>query len=81
MLQINLLTEQKIAKLIALVEELRTDLPNVQNRQDSEAEVMQQVTDPQVVMDILQETQKQSEIEEKRQSSKEEQVLTESDMQ
>jgi uncharacterized membrane protein len=77
MLQLDLLTEQKIAKLIALVEELRTDLPNVQNRQDSEAEVMQQVTDPQVVLAILQETRKQSEIEEDQHSSKDKQMLIE----
>lgn len=59
MLQLNLLTEQKVAKLIALVEELRSDLPNVKNRHDPEAEVMQQRTDPQVVLDILQENLKQ----------------------
>jgi uncharacterized membrane protein len=55
MLQMNLLTEQKLAKVIALIEELRIDLPNVHNRQDLEAELMKQVTDPQVVLDILQE--------------------------
>ena len=54
MLQINLLTEQKITKLISLVEELRTDLPNVKNRDDREAEAMKQVTDPQVILDALQ---------------------------
>ncbi|MCC0176379.1 DUF1003 domain-containing protein [Waterburya agarophytonicola K14] len=53
-LQINLLTEQKIAKLIELVEELREDLPNIRDRQDLEAQIMQQATDPQVVLDILQ---------------------------
>jgi uncharacterized membrane protein len=53
-LQINLLTEQKIAKLIALVEELRTDLPNVKNRDDLEAEVMKQATDPQAILGVLQ---------------------------
>ena len=53
-LQINLLTEQKIAKLIELVEELRTDLPIISDRYDAEAEIMQQATDPQVVLDILQ---------------------------
>ena len=53
-LQINLLTEQKIAKLIELVEELRTDLPTIRDRYDAEAEIMQQATDPQVVLDILQ---------------------------
>jgi uncharacterized membrane protein len=58
-LQLNLLTDQKIAKLIALVEELRVDLPNVRDRYDFEAEMMQQATDPQVVLDILQETLKQ----------------------
>ena len=55
-LQLNLLTEQKIAKLIALVEELRTDLPNVRNRHDSEASEMQKTTDPQVVLNALKET-------------------------
>ena len=33
-LQINLLTEQKVTKLIHLIEELRTDLPGVQARDD-----------------------------------------------
>ncbi|NJR40902.1 MAG: DUF1003 domain-containing protein [Leptolyngbyaceae cyanobacterium CSU_1_4] len=55
-LQLNLLTEQKIAKLIALVEELRTDLPNVRNRHDSEASEMQKTTNPQVVLNALKET-------------------------
>ena len=53
-LQINLLTEQKIAKLIELVEELRADLPTIRDRYDAEAKIMQQATDPQVVLDILQ---------------------------
>jgi uncharacterized membrane protein len=52
-LQINLLTEQKIAKLISLIEELRIDLPNVKNRDDREANVMQQATDPQAILAIL----------------------------
>lgn len=55
-LQLNLLTEQKIAKLIALVEELRIDLPNVRNRHDSEASEMQKTTDPQIVLNALKET-------------------------
>jgi uncharacterized membrane protein len=54
-LQINLLTEQKIAKLIELMEELREDLPLVRDRHDLEAQIMQQATDPQIVLDILQE--------------------------
>jgi uncharacterized membrane protein len=55
MLQIDLLTEQKIAKLIGLVEELRADLPNVRDRHDWEAKLMQQATDPQVILEVLQE--------------------------
>jgi uncharacterized membrane protein len=54
MLQLNLITEQKIAKLISLVEELRTDLPNVQNRNDLEAESMKQATDPQIILEVIQ---------------------------
>jgi uncharacterized membrane protein len=53
MLQLNLITEQKIAKLISLVEELRTDLPNVKNRNDEEAELMKQATDPQVILEVI----------------------------
>ncbi len=54
MLQINLLNEQKIAKVIELLEELRTDLPTVKNRYDWEADIMQKSTDPQMVLNILQ---------------------------
>jgi uncharacterized membrane protein len=54
-LQLSLLSEQKIAKLIALIEELRRDLPSVHDRVDSEAEIMQQATDPQQVLDVLEE--------------------------
>jgi uncharacterized membrane protein len=53
-LQVNLLTEQKLAKVISLVEELRTDLPNVKNRHDEEAETMKQATDPQALIDAIQ---------------------------
>jgi uncharacterized membrane protein len=55
-LQINLLTEQKVTKLIALIEELRKDLPDVEDRNDPEAETMQQSADPHAVMDALEET-------------------------
>ena len=54
-LQINLLTEQKTAKLIELVEELRRDLPNVRDRRDVEAEVMQQSAEPLQVIAALEE--------------------------
>lgn len=49
-IQVSVLTEQKIAKLIALVEELRQDLPNVKNRYDAEANAMQKSADPKSVM-------------------------------
>lgn len=62
-LQINLLTEQKIAKLIGLMEELREDLPDIQDRHDWEAQIMKQATDPQIVLNILQENLEQQEIE------------------
>ena len=52
-LQLSLLSEQKIAKLIGLIEELRRDLPHVHDRHDPEAEVMQAATDPQTVMAAL----------------------------
>jgi uncharacterized membrane protein len=56
MLQIDLLTEQKIVKIIELLEELRTDLPNVQNRIDPEVEEMQQPIDPQALLIALKES-------------------------
>jgi uncharacterized membrane protein len=52
-LQINLLAEQKIAKVIALLEELRHDLPNVPDRPDHVADAMASPTDPQVVAEAL----------------------------
>jgi uncharacterized membrane protein len=62
-LQLNLITEQKITKIIALVEELRIDLPNVRDRDDQEAELMQETADPQVVLDLLHETLEQTAVE------------------
>lgn len=54
-LQVNLLAEQKIAKLIALVEELRRDLPSVRDRIDLEAAAMSEATDAGAVLDALEE--------------------------
>jgi uncharacterized membrane protein len=48
-----LLTEQKVTKLIHLLEELRRDLPMVENRHDSEAVALQQRTDPAQVLSAL----------------------------
>ena len=52
-LQVNLLAEHKVAKLIALIEELRRDLPMVRDRIDREAEAMQQGVDPGEMIEAL----------------------------
>jgi uncharacterized membrane protein len=54
-LKVALLTEQKTAKLIDLIEELRRDLPNVKNRHDPEAAVLQQSMHPDAVLAALDE--------------------------
>lgn len=52
-LQVNLLTEQKTSKIIQLLEELRRDLPSVENRHDAEVEEMQKPTDPHAVLHAI----------------------------
>jgi len=52
-LQVNLLAEHKVAKLIALVEELRRDLPMVKDRIDLEADAMQEAVDPNAMLEAL----------------------------
>jgi uncharacterized membrane protein len=54
-LKVNLLTEQKAAKLIELLEELRRDLPNVSNRHDAEAMALKQSMSPDLVLAALDE--------------------------
>jgi uncharacterized membrane protein len=54
-LKVTLLTEQKAAKLIDLLEELRRDLPNVSNRHDPEAAALQQSMNPDLVLAALDE--------------------------
>ena len=54
-LKVTLLTEQKAAKLIDLLEELRRDLPNVNNRHDSDAVALQQSMNPDLVLAALDE--------------------------
>ena len=54
-LQVNLLSEQKIAKVIALMEELRRDIPSVRNRHDPEAEAMSEAADAHAVLDAIEE--------------------------
>jgi uncharacterized membrane protein len=52
-LHINLLAEEKIAKLVALLEELRRDLPSVRDRPDPEAAAMSRGTDAGEVLEEL----------------------------
>ncbi len=56
MLQLDILSEQKITKIIELLEELRTDLPNVIDRVDPEVESMKQPTDPEIVINVIQDS-------------------------
>ena len=54
-LKVTLLTEEKAAKLIDLLEELRRDLPNVSDRHDPEAAALQQSMRPDLVLAALDE--------------------------
>jgi uncharacterized membrane protein len=55
-LQVNLLAEQKAAKIIGLLEELRRDIPTVSNRVDPVADAMQEPMDPRAVLSALEAT-------------------------
>jgi uncharacterized membrane protein len=52
-LELAILSEQKTAKVIQLLEEFRRDTPNVHDRVDSQAEAMAQPSDPQTVLEAL----------------------------
>lgn len=60
-LQVNLLAEHKVAKLIALLEELRRDLPMVRNRIDREADAMQEAVDPHAMLEALEKASSETE--------------------
>lgn len=70
-LQVNLLTEQKVAKIINLIEELRRDLPNVKDRVDSEATGMQEPTDANAVLATIQQWNEADALAERRADSAE----------
>ena len=55
-LQVNLVAEQKIAKVIELLEELRRDLPTVRDRVDPKAEAMTRSVDAGAVLAALEQT-------------------------
>ena len=52
-LQINLLTEQRSAKIISLLEELRRDMPTVANRVDLEADALSSPGSPHAIMEAI----------------------------
>ena len=54
-LELAILGEQKAAKMIRLLEELRRDSPQIHDRRDHEAEAMAQPADPQTVLDAIEE--------------------------
>lgn len=52
-LELAILSEKKTAKLIALFEEMRRDMPNLRNRVDLEATALSQPADPQAVLEAI----------------------------
>ena len=59
-LELTILSEQKIAKVVALLEELRQDSPHLRDRVDEIAEAMSRPADPQSVIDAIKETRSES---------------------
>jgi len=55
-LELAILTEQKVAKLIALNEEMRRDNPQLADRVDHQADAMSKPADPQAVLEAFKET-------------------------
>lgn len=62
-LQVNLLTEQKVTKIIHLLEELRRDLPMVKDRHDPQAVVLQEGANTEQVASALRDVAARSEAE------------------
>jgi uncharacterized membrane protein len=60
-LELAILSEQKTAKVIQLLEESRRDNPLIRNRVDQEAEAMAQPADPQSVLEAIKETHAEAE--------------------
>lgn len=57
-LQVNLLSEQKISKVIDLLEELRRDMPDMKQRLDSHAADLQKITNPDALLNELENRKK-----------------------
>jgi uncharacterized membrane protein len=60
-LELAILSEQKTAKVIQLLEESRRDNPLIRNRIDQEADAMAQPADPQSVLNAIKETHAEAE--------------------
>jgi uncharacterized membrane protein len=56
-LELSILSEQKSAKIIGLLEELRRDDPTISDRRDEHADALSKPADPNVVLDALKDTQ------------------------
>ena len=56
-LELSILSEQKSAKIIGLLEELRRDHPSISDRADENAEALSTPADPNAVLDALKDTQ------------------------
>jgi uncharacterized membrane protein len=59
-LEVAILSEQKTAKVVALLEELRRDSPLVRDRVDELADIMARPVDPQSVIDAIKETRSEA---------------------
>jgi len=55
-LELAIMTEQKGAKIIALIEEMRRDNPLIANRVDLQADAMSRPADPTAVIEAIKET-------------------------
>ncbi len=55
-LELAMVSERKVAKLIELLEQLRRDDPLIANRADEQATAMEQPTDPQAMFEAIQDT-------------------------
>jgi uncharacterized membrane protein len=56
-LQLAIVTDQKGAKIVSLIEEMRHDSPQLMNRVDVQAEAMSAPTDPEAMAEAIKETQ------------------------
>lgn len=70
-LELSILSEQKAAKIIELLEELRRDNPMLVNRYDPEAEAMAAPADPQSVLDAIKQSHADAESAENEAAGKE----------